>query len=163
MPIGRPFQCVAGLALLALVGCSDVREQFLEGRTVDRCDGQWPVCAQVAGCLLGPQSYAEGRFPGSGQVVVQLFEPSTVRASFFLEELAASGEQTVLNFFEEGCRARVRIELTGKELVAEAADQGFVTRQADLSGLGDHLVSFESTSKSRYLLKVDVVPQRLQQ
>jgi hypothetical protein len=38
---------------------------------------------------------------------------------------------------------------------------GYVTRSADLSSTGDHLVQVESDARTRYLLKIDVLPLRL--
>ena len=36
-----------------------------------------------------------------------------------------------------------------------------MSRDADLSGVGDHLIEFESDARARYLMKVDVLPLRL--
>jgi hypothetical protein len=144
------------------LGCGGRREQFIAGRVDDRCDGQWPVCDQIAGCLIGEQSYVEGKFPGANRVAIQLFEPSTVRVSFFLENAGAAGEETVINFFEDRCRSRIRESVSGKAFIGENEQVGYVAREADLSGIGDHLISFESDAKASYLFKVDVVPTRLQ-
>lgn len=157
--------CAAQLALLAclaLAGCTSRRDTFLADRALDKCDGVWPVCDTVAGCLLGDRSYVEGRFPGSGKVGVQVFEPSTVRVSIFLDEVGSTGEETVIHFFEDRCRARHREAITGRTFVGEAEQVGWVSREADLVGTGDHLISFESDAKARYLLKVDVIPKRVQ-
>src|SRR4051812_29018199 len=96
------------LALALLAGCGGGRDAFLEGRVQDTCNGAWPICAKIAGCLLGAQSYATGRLPGAGQFVVQLAEPSTVQVHFFLEQVGASGDETVVTFHESGCSSRSR-------------------------------------------------------
>ena len=67
-----------------------------------------PVCSQVAGWILGTESYAEGRFPGRGRFIVQLPEASTVKVSFYLEEVSAAGEETVVLFHEDGCRSGIQ-------------------------------------------------------
>src|SRR4051794_2903258 len=85
----------------ALSGCLDERGQFIFGRVADRCDTEWPICDTIAGCLLGDSSYIEGKFPTNGRVAVQLFEPSTVTVSFFLENVAGSGVETHLYFNED--------------------------------------------------------------
>ena len=36
-------------------------------------------------------------------------------------------------------------------------------RSADLTGVGDHLISFESDAKGDYLFKLELLPTRLQQ
>lgn len=150
------------LTLLVLAGCGSRREEFIGGRALEKCDALWPVCETYSGCLIGDTTYAEGKFPGAGRVAVQLFEPSTVRASFFLEQVGASGEETVLNFYEERCRARIRVPISGRTFIGEAEKVGWVTREADLAGEGDHLIEFESDARARYLLKVEVLPKRLQ-
>ncbi len=143
-----------------LAACGDVRSEFLENRVPDSCDGSWPVCDTVAGCVLGNHSYREGRFPGRTQFVVRLSEPSVVRVSFLLEQVSASGEQTVITFHEDGCRARIREELSGRAFVGDAERQGWTSREATLQGVGDHLIELESDAQARYLVKVDVEPTR---
>jgi hypothetical protein len=149
-------------ALVLAASCSDPRRDFIGARVPDRCDGQWPVCEKIAGCILGDTSYTEGTFPGSGRVIVQLFEPSTVRATMFVENLSARGELTVFSFFEDRCRSRIREEVIGQTFAGEIESIGAVTREADLSGLGDHLIEFQSDSKADFLLRVEIVPKRLQ-
>ncbi len=151
------------LVSASLSGCGNQREEFLTGRVLDECDSQWPVCDRIAGCLLGDSSYVEGKFPGSGLLAVQGFEPSTGRLFFFLEKTAAAGTETVINFYEDRCRARVRQSITGRTFVGEAEKVGWVRREAALSGVGDHLIEFESDARTGYLAKVEVAPTRLEQ
>jgi hypothetical protein len=151
------------LAWAFLAGCAGRRETFLEGRVEDRCDQSWPVCDRVAGCLLGPESYLSGGFPGNGRFIVRLAEPSTVRVTFFLEEVSSVGTEAVITFYEEGCRARIREPITGKAFVTESQRFDGVARQAELVGEGDHLIEFEADAEARYLVKVDVLPHRGQQ
>ncbi|RYZ35873.1 MAG: hypothetical protein EOO72_11740, partial [Myxococcaceae bacterium] len=56
------------LLLMVMGGCGGSREDFIGARVLDVCKASWPVCNQFAGCILGPESYSEGRFPGRGQV-----------------------------------------------------------------------------------------------
>lgn len=151
------------MGVLALLGCSSTEEEFIGSRVEDACDGTWPVCATTAGCILGDRSYVSGRFPGTAKGVVQLFEPSEVTASLLLTEMASTGDETVFSFFEDRCRARIREAVTGKVLMDEAARTGIVTRSADLTGIGDHLVEITSDARMSYFLKVDVLPVRLKE
>ena len=155
--------CLALVVFLFGFGCSGAREEFLGARVDDHCNTEWPVCDRIVGCLLGDRSYFEGRFPGNGRFAVQVFEPSTVTVSFFLENVTAAGEETVINFHEDRCRSRIREALTGKALLAESEKTGIVKRSADLSGIGDHLIEYESDARAAYLVKVDVVPTRLKE
>lgn len=148
-------------SMLLGMGCSGVQAEFLGTRIQDRCDGEWPVCSTTVGCLLGGQSYVEGRFPGSNKVAVTLFEPSEVTVSLLLSETTGSGEQTVINFNEGSCGSRVRQVMTGRAMLNEAQQVGFVTRSAELSDLGDHLIEVQSDSRTKYELKLDVLPLRL--
>ena len=147
--------------LVSVPACGSIQEQFLGTRVKDRCDGEWPVCRTTVGCIVGDRSYVEGRFPGSNRLAVQLFEPSTVTLSFVLTEVAGTGDETRINFYETECQSRVRRTLSGRALVGEAESRGWVSREADLSDVGDHLIEFESDARARYLVKVDVLPLRL--
>ncbi len=146
---------------ILLSACGGQREQFTAGRVLDRCDSQWPVCDRIAGCLLGDQSFIEGKLPGQNQLAIQLFEPSTVKVSLYLDEVKAAGDETVISFFEDRCRARIREAIPGRTFVGEAQTHGFVTREADLTGIGDHLIELSSDAKASYLLKVEVLPKRV--
>ncbi|MBS1149918.1 MAG: hypothetical protein H6Q89_1616 [Myxococcaceae bacterium] len=154
---------LAGLVAITLLvaACGGKREAFLGTRVEDSCGAQWPICDKIAGCLLGDSNYLEGRFPGSRLVGIQVFEPSTVRMSFQLENVGAAGTETALNFFEDRCRARTRVTISGRSFVGENDTVGFVKREAELSGVGDHLIEFSSDVRATYLLKIDVIPTRL--
>lgn len=142
-------------------GCGGKREQFLGTRVEDSCSSQWPICDKIAGCLLGDTGYIEGRFPGTRLVGIQVFEPSTVRISFQLEDVGAAGVETAISFFEERCRSRERVTITGRSFVGENDRVGFVKREAELSGVGDHLIEYSSDVRAKYLMKIDVIPTRL--
>jgi hypothetical protein len=152
---------VVVLSCVALGACQGVEPQFIGLRVKDACDGTWPICSTTVGCLVGDRSYVEGRFPGTAKVALQLFEPSTVVASFLLSELSGSGEETVVTFYEDRCRSRIRTPITGRTFIGEAQQRGSISREADLSGIGDHLIEVNSDARVHYLMKVDVVPLRL--
>ena len=156
--IRRTLGCL--LFSLFAVGCSDRKSQFIGSRVQDACDRNWPICSEIAGCLLGAESYIEGRLPGTGKFVVQLAEASTVRVHMFIEDVRATGQETSISFFETGCVDRVRESVTGQVLVGENDQLGEFAREADLFGVGDHLVSFESDTECHYTLKVDVEAKR---
>jgi hypothetical protein len=149
------------VCLATFAGCIDTREQFIGSRVLEVCNGQWPVCDTTVGCFVGDQSYVSGRFPGSNQLGIQIFEPSQVTATFYITNVSSSGTMTVLNFYEDSCRSRVRDEITGRAFIGEMQTMAYVARKADLSGNGDHLISWESDSRSDYLLKIDILPLRL--
>ena len=147
---------------MMVAGCADIKQQFLGSRVEDKCDTTWPVCDTIAGCLLGDSSYISGRLPDkNARVGVQLFEPSTVTVWFFLENIAGSGDETAISFYEDRCRSRVRQTISGRAFIGEMEQNGYVKRSQDLQGEGDHLIEFESDARASYLLKIDVTPLRL--
>lgn len=147
-------------AAVALSGC-DIRQQFIGTRIADACNGAWNVCDTTVGCFLGDRSYIEGRFPGAAKVGIQIFEPSEVTVSMLLSETGGEGETTTFNFFEGSCGSRTRVEVTGKAFINEGQQNGWVSRTAELSSEGDHLIDVESDARTNYLLKIDVLPLRL--
>ncbi|RKH56342.1 hypothetical protein D7V93_20420 [Corallococcus llansteffanensis] len=153
---------MAAVLLLVLSGCGGSRDDFIGARVQDVCKASWPVCNQFAGCILGPESYSEGRFPGHGQLLVQVKEASTIKVSFYLEEVRAAGEETSVTVHEEGCRARQRQASTGRAALDQMEKFGEFTREVDVTGVGDHLVEFESDMQALYVVKVDVTPLRIQ-
>ncbi|MBJ6761096.1 hypothetical protein JGU66_10005 [Myxococcaceae bacterium JPH2] len=158
---GRRAQMVVSVLSLAMMSaCGGSREQFIGPRVLDACNASWPVCSQIAGCILGPESYAEGRFPGSTQLIVQVPEASTIKVHFYLEEVTAAGEETAIVFQEEGCRSRKREAITGKLAIDSMEKFGEFTREADVTGVGDHLIQIQSDMQARYVVKVDVTPLR---
>src|SRR5262245_44989268 len=91
----RFVACLAALAGNAfLIGCDSQKDAFVGPRVEDHCDESWPVCDLVAGCVLGPESYREGNFPGDGRFIVRIGEPSTVKVSLYLEDVRAAGDET---------------------------------------------------------------------
>ena len=91
---------------------------------------------------------------------MQVPEAAIVRVSFYLEEVLASGEESIVTVHEEGCRARTRRAVAGRT-VADAMEKfGAFVQEVDVTGVGDHLVEFESDMQARYVMKVDVIPQR---
>jgi hypothetical protein len=149
------------LVLLLCAGCGGRKEQFIGARTLDGCNESWPVCDSFAGCLIGAQSYTAGRFPGDGSFIVQVFEPSIARVSFYLENVSSAGTETWIRFYEDRCRANTKISIGGREFVGESERLGQVDRQVDLSGLGDHLIEFKSDGEMDYTIKADIIPKRL--
>jgi hypothetical protein len=160
--VPQPRLIVAFLLSIVGLGCGSVSEQFIGTRIPDVCNGAWSVCSTTVGCILGDTSYVEGRFPGANQFIVKLFEPSTVTVGFLLSETSGAGTQTVINFYEASCSSRVRVPVTGKTFLGESQQLGFVQRSADLTSVGDHLIEVESDARTKYDLKIDVLPLRLQ-
>ncbi len=151
-----------GGALWALGGCADRRAEFLGNRAPDACSEAWPICGSVAGCVIGSQSYLEGRFPGKARFIVNVAEPSAVWVSVYIDNPSAAGENTTIDWYEDRCRAFIRESVDGEAFVGEAQRVGYFLRRADLIAEGDHLIEVKSDSEADYLVKVDVLPKRLE-
>jgi hypothetical protein len=156
-----PRVIVALLAATMVWGC-DSEGDFIGSRVLEDCNQSWPVCDLVAGCVIGNESYVQGRLPGTLRVIVRLDEPSNVSVALFLKDTTGAGTQAVFTFYEAGCTARTRVEMTGDVFVKENEDLGFVARSQDLTTLGDHRVEFTSDVQARYDFKLDVTPLRLE-
>lgn len=149
------------VAALFFIGCASPREEFLGNRALDTCSEAWPICSSVAGCVIGAQSYVEGRFPGKARFIVNVPEPAVVWVSVYLEGVSAAGEETTIDWYEDRCRAFIRETVDGETFVGETQRIGFFQRRAELIGVGDHLIEVKSDSEGDYLVKVDVLPTRL--
>lgn len=146
---------------MVFVGCDDRRAAFIDARVQESCNLSWPVCSLIAGCILGNESYIEGRLPGDKRIIVRLQEPSRVETTFFLTDVTGAGSQSVITYYEEGCSDRTRVEIGGEAFVRENEDIGYVNRSENLVGIGDHRVEFSSDVQADYLFKVTVTPLRL--
>jgi len=149
------------IGFLAL-GCGGAKQDFISGLAFDSCNQAWPICDQVAGCIMSPQTYTEGRLPGGSELIVKIDEPSTVRVHMYLENVRAAGNQTALDFYETGCVNRIRDSVTGNAFVSEFDQTGDFVREADLLGIGDHLIQLSSDTECNYTLKLEVIPKRTQ-
>jgi len=153
-------QTLAFVILLPLVwvlqGCSTPQDDFVGARVLDLCDASWPVCNGYASCLLGPESYTQGNFPGSNRIIVQTVAASNVELSFLLSDLTAAGGDFSIVWYEPGCSDTVRTTVDGKVVAAESQAIGIFARKAQLNVAGYHLVTYQTTTAASYLLKVDV-------
>jgi hypothetical protein len=153
----------AGLAAAALLlcACGGNLDEFLGARSRDACDQTWPVCDRVVGCIVGGQTYLTGRFPGSAQFMVRLDEPSKVTVGIFIEGLAGTGTQDAyIHWWEDGCTKRIRSAVSATDFVSEVDKVGYFSRDADLVGIGDHLIELSVDAQSTYYVKADVVALR---
>lgn len=153
------FQRAAlALLLVGACGCTNSFDDFVGARVLDSCNGSWPVCNTIATCYIGPESYIQGRFPGSGKVIVLLAQPSSVNVSFLFADISSVGNTTTIIWNEAGCRANSRVDVPGTTVASEANTIGVFERSMPLLDAGEHLISFQSDLEATYTMKVDVVP-----
>ncbi|MHB1845034.1 MAG: hypothetical protein ACYCWW_09400 [Deltaproteobacteria bacterium] len=154
-----PSKRFLALALCAAAtSCGSPKDAWIAGRILDPCGGSWPVCNTVVGCPLDSSSYAEGKFPGTAQYLVQTPGPATVTIHLFLDEVTAAGSEATLTWFETGCTSRFQTQVTGAVFVGESQNLGEFQRSEQLAGAGDHLIQIQSDATASYSVKVDIVP-----
>ncbi len=145
--------------LLLVVGCTSSEGDFTAGRVDDPCDAAVGACDGTVGCILTNDSYTSGNFPDMGSFLITTSGPSTVEVHFFLENPTSVGTETEITWFESGCTTNFQQQVTGKVFVnqAEAANGEFVASQ-QLSSPGDHLITYQSDTTSKFLVKVEIIP-----
>ena len=151
----------AGTAIAALVfgGCVDPESQFISGRLVDQCDGNWPVCASEAGCVIGSAQYVPGTFPGTLRMITTIQLPTLVTINLFLKTEGAVGTVTNFTWNETGCGSAFVDSVAGKDIFAQFDTAGIFQDSHDLFEPGDHLIQVDSDATADYLLKLDLALQ----
>ena len=144
------------LGLLLLSGCPDPAAQFIAGRLADSCDGAWPVCTNIAGCLVNNSTYLEGRLPGVRPMVVRTRGQASIKVSIHLKTEGAIGKKTRIEWNDASCGTIATEILSGADFFKEFEAQGEFSRTRNVAQEGDHLIVFESDSTADYLLKVEV-------
>ncbi len=129
---------------------------FTSGRTVERCEGTFPVCETTAGCVLGAGRYLEGRFPGQRQVIVPAPADSLIHLELFFTDQTAAGVDTEVRWHEPGCFETYRWSSEGRDIFLLAGQNQVLSVFERVFEPGDHLVEVFSDSVSEYLLRVRV-------
>ncbi|MEZ4473546.1 MAG: hypothetical protein R3F60_22705 [bacterium] len=97
------------LALLGLLGplaaCASAEEEFTQGRLEALCDGAIPICRLRAGCVLGDDTFARGRFPGAQQVIVRSpVDAAELQVRLLLTDLVHPGTELLVQVHGLGLR-----------------------------------------------------------
>lgn len=142
--------------LLLLGGCTDPADQFTAGRLLDPCDGWWPVCTTVAGCVVNNTLYLEGKLPGTRRMIVRTQRHASIAVSVYLNSEGAIGHEARIDW-GDACGIVASESLTGADLFKEFEATGVFSRTKNVAQGGDHLVTFSSDATADYLLKVDVI------
>ncbi len=143
------------LALLLLGSCADLADQFTAGRLLDPCDGWWPVCTTVAGCVANNTIYLEGKLPGTRRMIVRTQGQASIAVSVYLKSEGAIGHEMRIEW-GDACGTIASESLTGADLFKEFEAAGVFSRTKNVAQGGDHLVTFSSDATADYFLKVEV-------
>ncbi len=147
-----------GLACLGLAGCVDAEQAFTDGRLEDPCAASVPVCQTRAACVLAPDEYVRGTFPGAQRLIVRTdVDQAKVRVRLLFTEQVYPGTELQLDLWTPGCGDRDRARLVDVDLFDRAGADGVLTFTLDAPGRGDHLLDVYSDLSARWTLTVDVV------
>ncbi|MCA9547713.1 MAG: hypothetical protein KC613_25090 [Myxococcales bacterium] len=154
-PLSRPF----GWALaLAAAGCVDAEQAFTDGRLEDPCAGAVPVCQTRAACVLDPDEFVQGTFPGAQRLIVRTdVDRARVRVRLLFTEQVYPGTELQLDLWTPGCGDRERARLVDIDLFERAGADGILEFTLAAPGRGDHLLDVYSDLSARWTLTVDVL------
>lgn len=151
-----PVAALLAIAAAAGGGCT-AEDVFIGERTLDECDGNWPVCTYRAGCNLNPREYIEGQFPGSRRFIVETDDKADIRVTMLFLSQISPGADTEIHWYEPGCFDRYSYTSDGADLFREAGSSGIFEQQRTLFRGGDHLIEVFSDAVADFLLKIEVV------
>ena len=152
--VGRSITAAAVLGHLAACGGGGYT---LKGRSRDPCLEEIPACphAGFAECVLDPHRYAERRFPGIFNFLVDVDAGTELEVVLLLAEQRDAGITTQFTWNEPGCTDSYTQSTPGIDLFAEARNNGVLTRTQRLLEDGEHLIEIESDMQARALITVD--------
>ena len=129
---------------------------FTLGLDLERCDSTYPVCQTTAGCILTPDRYLEGSFPGTRQFIVPAIEEAVISVDIFFRTQVAIGVETEVLWFEPGCFDTYQYRSNGRDIFFEAGNDRVLTVSQQVFLSGDHLVEVFSDAVAEYLLRVRI-------
>ncbi|HOX45719.1 MAG TPA: hypothetical protein PK668_19115 [Myxococcota bacterium] len=151
-PGGRLVGLIAWLA--ALSGCGVSEGDFIAGADPDPCQGNVPVCATSAGCVLAETKYMEGDFPGLASFVVTTPADTTIEVRLFFKTRVHPGEDTEFVWYEPGCGDSYVWESGGIDMFSKAGADRVFSHSHMVRRAGDHLIEVYSDATTHYFLRV---------
>lgn len=142
--------------LVPLVACGG-GGYSISGRSHDPCLEEIPACphAGFAECSLDPHRYAERRFPGVFNFLVDIDAGSEVGVMLVFVEQADTGMTTQITWNEPGCTDSYTVNIEGADLFAESRDIGVISREQAFTEGGEHLIEVDSDMQAVVLITVD--------
>lgn len=151
-----PILALVGLMWTAS-GCLDDEGVFTEGRLEDPCNGSIPVCKTQAACVLEPDEYFRGSFPGGVRKIVRSdADKSKLVVRLLLTEPLFPGTELLVQAFTPGCGDFAEEHVQNVDLFDFAGDDRIIEFELELEGRGDHLLEIFSDMSSEYILALVV-------
>ena len=129
---------------------------FTLGLDLDACDQTFSFCGAPAGCILTPDDYIEGAFPGTRQFIVPTLAEAVITVDIFFQTQVATGLDTEVRWSEPGCFDTYQYRSNGRDIFLEAGNDRILSVSQQVFLEGDHLVEVFSDAVADYLLRVRV-------
>lgn len=143
---------------LLLSACGSSVGGFVGGRTLNRCEGSFPVCNTAAGCVLEESQYTEGLLPGERRVIFRTEIAAKVRVRLLFTEERSPGKATQIEWNELGCGSQKVYSSMGRDIFQIAGEGQQLVAEQPMETVGDHLIRLTSDATAKYQLRVEVVP-----
>ena len=145
---------------LAAAACSACgvgpESNFTLGLDLERCDSTFPVCQTTAGCILTPEEYLEGQFPGAREFIVPSRAEAVITVDIFFRTQQSVGLDTEVLWSEPGCFDSYQYRSDGRDIFTEAGNDRILSVSQQVFLEGDHLVQVFSDAVAEYLIRVRV-------
>jgi hypothetical protein len=143
-------------ACLALGACSTENILAL-GRNQDVCEANLPPeCSTAPRCVLDPDEYLDGKFPGAKAFIVRTDGAATVKFSLLLQNPKGSGTELLLRMQESNCSDIYTFDNAGRDVVRLANTDGIITIPLQVTRAGDHPVEITSDAYLDWSLAVEI-------
>ncbi|MCS6912793.1 MAG: hypothetical protein RMK29_11490 [Myxococcales bacterium] len=144
------------LVLALLSGCGTSAGGFIGTRTLNRCEGSYPVCNSAAGCVLDESQYTEGTLPGERRVIFRTDGPARVRVRLLFIEERSPGKSTLIEWNELGCSSQKVFSFMGRDIFQIAGESQQLSVEQPLQTRGDHLIRLISDATARYQMRIEI-------
>lgn len=131
--------------LLLGFGCQSAEDAFIGRRIENLCNASVPACGRQASCVLAPDEFIAGQFPGGKNIVVRTeTEQTRLVVRTLISDATYPGTEFYIRAFDVGCSSFDEARETEANLFDLAGDDGVIEYALDVEGKGDHRLEFFS-------------------
>lgn len=145
------------LGCVLCLGACRPEENFALGLRLDACESTLPsVCGVTPRCVVEPEEYLNGKFPGERRFVVRTEGEATVELQILLTALKASGSELLVNVYESNCSEIHRYDSGGRDVLRLSDANGVIKIPLHVVRAGDHPVEIVSDVYADFAIKHEV-------
>jgi len=141
---------------LLLMGCTE--PSVVTSRLPALCAETLPACGVSAGCVLDPERYVTGQFPGARRVLLDADEPTAYRVWLRFTEMGSAGSELLLQLHSADCTVDPyagRIHWVDVDLFERAGtDWTLILDGLEVDSEGEHLLEVYSDATAAWQLVV---------